>query len=382
MKLQKTSSLIVQGTSYCNLDCSYCYVPKSQRDAYAKLNDDKLIKLIDTLISDELLDDNVIIVWHAGEPLSAGIDFYENAIAKIKSYLKQKKTHHHIAFGFQTNGTLLNDEWCNFIKKEKLFINISLDGPRHLHDENRTYRNKMGTFDHTMRGADLLRKHDIPFSILAVVTSKAMEEPKQFFDFFVDNNFKSFAISPDNSVAANHSVSLASPEGNISYKRFLTELWKLLSEYNNSNEDKITIREFQQIAARLTSETPSDYVDNHPASLIVMSADGDLFTCYPELINMSAGKYGDRFSFGNIETLSSVREAIINSSLIKSMYDDIKKGYQKCLNECEYYPVCGNARSVNKFNVFGTFNASETPDCIAEVKSLVDVVLEDYTYAN
>src|SRR5437588_7446046 len=84
----------------------------------------------------------------------------------------------------QTNGTLINDEWCEFIKGCQIEIGVSLDGPKDLHDHNRKTRSLNGTFDRVVRGLSLLRNHDIPFHVISVLTRRSLADPTAIFEFF------------------------------------------------------------------------------------------------------------------------------------------------------------------------------------------------------
>ncbi len=71
------------------------------------------------------------------------------------------------ALTLQTNGTILNEEWCRFFREHNFLLGLSLDGPRELHDAYRVDKGGNSTFDRVMAGVRLLRKHAVAFAAKA-----------------------------------------------------------------------------------------------------------------------------------------------------------------------------------------------------------------------
>lgn len=119
-------------------------------------------------------NDNIFFSWHGGEPLLAGMEFYKKAITFQKKYNTSAKQ---IVNGIQTNGSLLNDEWCSFLAKEKFVVGISIDGTQKLHDLNRVNSRGEGSFSDVVNGYKLLKKYGITAEILCVVNSENVKYP-------------------------------------------------------------------------------------------------------------------------------------------------------------------------------------------------------------
>jgi uncharacterized protein len=141
----KTRLIIIQATPFCNVNCRYCYLP--HRSSTKRIDDRTLKRTFEFLFAEPRLSDPVSIVWHAGEPLVPPISFYENAFRIAERCNTQGVR---IVHSFQTNGTLINQDWCDFIKRHDVKIGVSLDGPQHIHDTQRIDRAGRGTFDRTM----------------------------------------------------------------------------------------------------------------------------------------------------------------------------------------------------------------------------------------
>jgi uncharacterized protein len=125
----------------------------------------------------------VTVAWQGGEPTLMGVDFYRKAIEFQEKYRKPGMTFENT---MQTNGTLLDDEWCQFFKKNNFLIGISIDGPRHMHDAHRVDKGGKPTFDRVMRGLHLLQKHGVEYNILVTVNRLTADHPKEVYRFLVD----------------------------------------------------------------------------------------------------------------------------------------------------------------------------------------------------
>ncbi len=127
--------------------------------------------------------DQVTVAWQGGEPTLMGVDFYRRAIAYQEKHKKPGMTFENT---MQTNGTLLNDEWCEFFKANDYLIGISIDGPRDLHDAYRLDKGGRGTFDKVMRGVRLLQKHGVEYNVLTTVNRVNGDHPLEVYRFLRD----------------------------------------------------------------------------------------------------------------------------------------------------------------------------------------------------
>jgi uncharacterized protein len=155
----------------CNLDCSYCfYLEKEQlypaRNRFL-MSEDVLRAYIAQSIANES-GPEVLFTWQGGEPMLRGLAFYQRAV-EIQQELANGKR---ISNSLQTNGTLLDDEWCAFLAGAGFMVGVSLDGPRELHDADRVDKQGRPTFDAVMGGIRLLRQYRIEFNVLVTVTSR------------------------------------------------------------------------------------------------------------------------------------------------------------------------------------------------------------------
>jgi len=177
----------------CNLDCKYCFF-LSKEMLYpgdrSRMADEMLETYIRQLLDTPLPDVNV--AWQGGEPTLMGLEFFERSIQYVEKY---RRPGQHILHTMQTNGTLLNDEWCAFFKEHDFLIGLSVDGPREMHDAYRVNKGGAGSFDQVMRGWEVLRRHSVDLNILCTIHAANADRPLEVYRFFRDElqaNFMQF----------------------------------------------------------------------------------------------------------------------------------------------------------------------------------------------
>ena len=171
--------------SACNLNCSYCFFLKKEM-LYPGSNFRMSEEVHEAYIS-QLFQGHqtprITVAWQGGEPTLMGIDFFRHSIQLQKKYQKPGTQ---VENTFQTNGILINDEWCKFFHDNKFLIGLSLDGPEELNDCYRKDKGGHGTFDRVVKAARLLQKYEVDYNILCTVNSKNVKNPLDVYHFFRD----------------------------------------------------------------------------------------------------------------------------------------------------------------------------------------------------
>ncbi|MDR3569585.1 MAG: anaerobic sulfatase maturase [Syntrophobacteraceae bacterium] len=171
--------------SACNLRCDYCFFLK-KADLYPgsnfRMSEDVHVAYIRQLLQYHR-GPGVTVAWQGGEPTLMGLDFFRRS---LKLQRKYRKPAVRIENTFQTNGVLLDDEWCRFFRENNFLVGLSLDGPGELHDFYRKDKAGRGTFERVARAAGLLQKHRVEFNILCAVTAKNGDRPLRVYRFFRD----------------------------------------------------------------------------------------------------------------------------------------------------------------------------------------------------
>ena len=172
-------------SAMCNLDCKYCFY-SSKKELYSeedlKMSDRVLEEYIRQYIGANE-NPEVTFAWQGGEPTLMGIDFFIKAIQFQEKY---KKPGMQIFNTIQTNGTLLNDEWCEFFRENNFLVGISIDGPQEFHDFYRKDKKGDSTFNQVIYGLKLMQKHGVDFNILATVNRVNADHPLEVYRFFKD----------------------------------------------------------------------------------------------------------------------------------------------------------------------------------------------------
>lgn len=167
----------------CNLDCSYCYYLHKEQllgsPSKFRISDEILEAHIQQYIEGQDRDE-VVFSWQGGEPTLLGVGFFEKVIELEHKY---KKPHQRIENDLQTNGTLLNDDWGAFLKKNNFLVGLSIDGPKELHDCYRVAKDGKPTFDMVLAAARMLHRHHVPFNALCVVNRVNAKRPLDVYRF-------------------------------------------------------------------------------------------------------------------------------------------------------------------------------------------------------
>lgn len=168
----------------CNLRCNYCYY-LGKKNLYpgkkSNLMDDEILENYINQHIEASTEDLISFSWHGGEPLLAGLDFYRKVVSLQR---KHQPSGTKIINGIQTNGTLLNDEWCNFLSENKFVVGLSIDGPGNLHNDNRRTTANGTSLQTVIKGYELLKEYGIIPEILCVVNNENVKFPLVIYDFF------------------------------------------------------------------------------------------------------------------------------------------------------------------------------------------------------
>ena len=359
--------LVVQPTPFCNIDCKYCYLP--DRNSKAVVAPQTLHNLFSQVFASGWARDALSVVWHAGEPMVLPIAFYRDAFAMVESLRPRDLP---VIHSFQTNGTLIDEAWCAFFSEAKVNLGVSIDGPRHLHDRNRVTRSGRGTFDRTIAGVRLLRRHAVPFHVISVLTPASMAAPREMFDFYLAEGIEHVCFNVEESEGDHVSESFGDSGAEFAYYRFLSEFWRLTV----AAPGKIAfVREIEHAVQQVIRPQEAAFRNQLVEPFAVTSMDwaGNISTFSPELLGLKNPAYDD-FILGNIN-----RDALadlLDCSVLARMRADIDAGVAMCRERCEYFSVCGGGEPVNKLAENGSFASTETAYCRLTRMRATDLVLD------
>ncbi|MFF3332207.1 cyclophane-forming radical SAM/SPASM peptide maturase GrrM/OscB [Streptomyces sp. NPDC002888] len=370
---------ILQPTSLCNLNCTYCYVPDRRN---AALMSDEVLEAAASFVFEAAPESQraFTILWHAGEPLTAGLDFYRRAFETFEAARPRDATVRH---SFQTNATLVTDEWSCFFASHGATIGVSVDGPRALHDANRVRWSGKGSFTRTMRGVASLRRHGFDPAAICVLTPTSLQHPDEIYDFFRDEGFPSVGFNveeSEGSYARSRHLDRDRGDTRQDYMRFMRRIW----QRRQSDQGRLRIREFDRELAMIRDlrrdpdfvATPDEVVT---FANVTIRRDGGISTFAPELASTASAEYDD-FVIGSV--LADSPADVLSGAALHRLREDLEKGRDLCRRQCAYFPVCGGGYPSNKLAEHGTLEAAETSTCRLHRMALTDVVMTELTALN
>ena len=363
--------VVVQSTSLCNLDCSYCYLPDRQKKRDFDLS--LLPLLMQRILESPYCGPELALVWHAGEPLTLPCSWYDEATAIIRrSLLEWQAEEIEFTQHVQTNATLINDAWCECFRRNRIVVGISVDGPEDIHDANRRFRNGLGSHGLAMKGIEALHRHDLPFHCISVITAAAMEQPERIYRFFRDNGISAVGFNVEEQEGIHTSSSMQGQDREEQYRHFLRTFWDL------SEQDgfPVILREFDQVIGLIQDQRRMQQNElNRPFSILSVDALGNFSTFDPELLSVASDTYGS-FNLGNLREMSLVEST--TTERFHRLWGDMAEGVANCHQSCEAFGFCGGGNGSNKFWEHGSLRASETHACRFGTKIPVQVLLERF----
>ena len=282
--------LVIQPTPFCNLDCDYCYLPfrQSKQQISRKILDQIFRRVFEA----SALGDRFTIVWHAGEPLVLPISFYREAMEIIARNNSRAVVVDH---SFQTNGTLITSEWCEFIREHQLRIGVSVDGPEFLHDRHRKTRSGRGTWSKVMRGIAALNEHRIPFHVITVLTADSLDYSDEMFAFYQEHGIRQIGFNVEEIEGVNRSSSLVGDAVRERFSEFMRRFYDLVEQ----SPEPVMVREFQSATSAIMSgglTEEAQMQQTTPFAIISVDCLGNFSTFSPELLGLTSAEYR-RFHF-------------------------------------------------------------------------------------
>jgi uncharacterized protein len=281
--------------SICNLDCQYCFYLKKEalyQGAGFRMSDALLEEYTRQYI--EAQQSNVVtFAWQGGEPTLMGLPFFQRAVALQAKYRKPGMT---IQNAFQTNATLLDDDWAVFFRETGFLVGVSIDGPRDLHDAYRQDKGGQPTFDRVMRGIRLLQKHRVDVNTLTCVNAANAGHGLEVYRFLRDevgSKFLQFIpiVERDNATGYQEGPKLTGRSVNgPQLGRFLIDIF---DEWVRRDVGSVFVQSFDVALAAWAGQPGGLCVFEETCGLgLAMEFNGDVYACdhYVE----------PRFRLGNI----------------------------------------------------------------------------------
>lgn len=304
----------------CNLDCIYCYyLSKEQlldQKSQQRMSDELLEQfIVETIAAQDAPE--IQFTWHGGEPTLMGLGFFRKVVELQIEHLPPGRR---ISNDLQTNGTLLDEAWCEFLRDHEFLVGLSIDGPRELHDAYRPTKRGAPSFDQVMRAAQLLKEHDITFSALTTVNRNNAKHPLVVYRFLRDElgaryiqfipclEPKQFDRTAPGYLTSTQLVSADSPRARPNHPLSVVTEWSvdpddwgtflaaIFDEWKANDQGRVKVNLFETMFEQLKGR-PALICTNSPicGKNIALEKDGRVYSCdhfvYPEY---EIGRLGDK----------------------------------------------------------------------------------------
>jgi uncharacterized protein len=357
--------LVLQPTPFCNLDCSYCYLP--DRNSRKRMRPEVLHQVFERVFASGLIEHPFTVVWHAGEPLVLPPSFYEEAFAIAREHDRAGVPFLH---SFQTNATLLDRDWCDLIRTHQVHVGVSVDGPDFLHDRHRRTRGGRGTLREVLGGIRLLHDHAIPFHVITVLTADSLDYPDELFEFYQEHGIGAVGFNVEEIEGPHAASSLGADEVPLRFRRFLKRFFTLAAHA----DPPLRVRELDgALGLILRGGQIERRQEATPGAIISIDCDGNFSTFSPELLGLPSAHYGG-FALGNVARDDF--RAVAATPRFRAMAADVAAGVRRCRETCPYFHYCGGGAPANKYFENGSFDSTETLFCRLSHQAVFDVVLD------
>lgn len=330
----------------CNLACKYCYYLEKNglfpEKGAKNMSDATLEHYIRNYMEAQTLPD-VQFTWHGGEAMLRNLDFFRRAVQ-----LQQRYAHgRHVENCIQTNGTLLTDEWCRFLRDNNWLVGLSIDGPQEFHDEYRRTRDGRPTFHKVMRGIRMLNRYGVEWNAMAVVNDYNSDFPEEFYSFFkeIDCRYIQFTPVVERTSPEGRLLSGGQEGGELAPFSVTPEQW---GEFLCRVFDMWVKEDVAKVYIQLFDATLANYMGVEPGvctmaaecgHAAVMEHNGDVYSCdhfvFPEYL------------LGNIHRLTTA----------EMMYSERQRSFGRAKSDslpgqckqCKYLRVCHGECPRNRF---------------------------------
>lgn len=306
----------------CNLHCKYCYVDgQPNKIKFMSINTAK--KIVDELFKQG--DKKITFLWHGGEPMLRGIEFFKEVFDYQKEVFKNSNIEYRNSF--QTNLTLFNRKWAIFLKQHNVIISTSIDGPKELHNKNRVFINGIGSYNRIVSNVKLAQSYGIQVHALCVVSKENMKHANEICKTFNELKIPHVGFLP--CFKRNNNVIEYPTLYPTEFGNFMITIFESFLNGNVNFE----IREFEQIIKACFNKKPNTCSFSGKCSrFISIDSEGIIYSCDTDFND-------DKNKLGSI--LNNSLKKLVLSKDYKD-YMNRKKAIPTCCKQCVYFNYCNN----------------------------------------
>lgn len=329
----------------CNLDCKYCFFLVKENlypGSTFRMSDDVQESYIRQVLEAHP-GPEIPVAWQGGEPTLMGLDFFRRSIELEKEYQKPGTT---ILNTMQTNGVLVNEEWCEFFRQNDFLIGLSLDGPRAMHDAYRVDKGGQPTFDKVMRAARLMQEHQVEFNILTTVHAANGDHPIEVYRFLRDEVGTNFIQLIPIVERISERGEVGNQEGNrVTDRSVESEQWgrfliAIFDEWVRRDVGKVFVQMFDAALASWVGAPPAMCIFAETCgNTVALEHNGDLYSC-DHFVE-------PKYLIGNIQSQPLVQ--LVNSASQRKFGTDKRDTLPHYCRNCEVRFACNGECPKNRF---------------------------------
>ena len=270
-----SSLLIKPASAVCNLDCAYCFYLDREADPYKsmparRMTLETLERMVDTFLFYSY--PNSVFAFQGGEPTLAGLPFFHKLVEFQQQHGRNGQA---VSNSLQTNGMLIDDDWCAMFKQYNWLVGISIDGPEQFHDLYRFNKAGKATWKRVMQSIETMQKQKVEFNVLCVLSQSNVDKPREVYKFFrsIGVEYLQFIPLSDFDADGKPYPFTITPE---QYGRFMCETFDLWWPERR----KVRVRYFDNLAEALAGQKPGNCTMHETCdSYVVVEYNGDVYPC-------------------------------------------------------------------------------------------------------
>lgn len=325
--MKQLSVMFKPASALCNLRCKYCFYAdiSSMREvrSFGIMEPDTTEAILATIRKELDPGDVITLAFQGGEPTVAGLDYFRHFMDIVKQWEGIR-----VAYALQTNATLLDEEWCCFLKEHDVLVGVSLDLHKTSHDRARVDAQGQATYGRVMDAIHLLEKYGVEYNILCTLTSEVAQYPDKVWKAIVKNDFRYVQFTPclDDLESGESSPYALTPERFASFYKQIFEYW--LTDFKQGKYRSIKL--FDDIVNLLACGQPTACGINGVCQpQLVVEADGSVYPCDFYCL--------DQYCLGNL------KEDALSTLFARSMQSPskIREPLTEVCSDCPYQRICG-----------------------------------------
>jgi uncharacterized protein len=327
--MKRLSLLIKPASSLCNMRCRYCFYQDigavRETSSYGIMSDETRDAVIDNVFKDVNDGDEITFAFQGGEPSLAGLSWFSGFVEKAASQNRNAV----VRYAFQTNGLLINEQWCEFFHENDFLIGLSVDASPRFHDRNRLSASGGGTYHACMQTKELLEKCRVEYNILCVLTNDLAKEPEKAWRFIQNEKIRYIQFIP---CLEPPGTDRGSPENVLRPARFAKFYSRLLRWWIEELErgNYISVKFFDDVAHYFQRGVPAACgIDGQCHNQYVVEADGGVYPCDFYAL--------DRYKIGNL--VQSTPRTLFDGEKTREFINEKPELPAMC-GDCGFFGMC------------------------------------------